>query len=62
MRLLALLLLMVLSANAEAPKLTVENFHEALTPKGFVLKEDDWHVWCNAPVRDKQGRGISLKC
>jgi hypothetical protein len=56
MRLLALFLLMVLSANAEAPKLTVEKFHEALTPKGFVLQEDDWHIWCNAPVLDEQGQ------
>ncbi|MCP5537694.1 MAG: hypothetical protein H7A51_15855 [Akkermansiaceae bacterium] len=42
---------------AEAPsKLTVANFRESLRPKGFVLQEDEWHVWCNAPILDEQGK------
>lgn len=41
---------------AAAPPLTVESFKESLVPKGFVLKEDDWHIWCNAPVLGDDGR------
>jgi hypothetical protein len=42
-------------AAAPPAKLSVENFHEALVPKGFVLQEPGWHIWCNAPVLDEEG-------
>lgn len=35
--------------------LSLSNFHHSLVPKGFVLSEPDWHIWCNAPVWDDQG-------
>ena len=44
--------------RAVAP-LTAEHFKESLVPKGFVLQEDGWHIWCNAPVLDDAG-GIHL--
>lgn len=54
--LLSHLFIFVLAGTALAePKLTVENFHDSLVPKGFVLQEDDWHVWCNAPLLDDEG-------
>ncbi|MEN9361924.1 MAG: hypothetical protein RL095_3459 [Verrucomicrobiota bacterium] len=41
---------------AEARSLAARDFHEALVPRGFVLKEKDWHLWCNAPVLDDDGK------
>ena len=35
--------------------LTLENFRDSLEPKGFVLNEPGWHVWCNAPILDDDG-------
>lgn len=65
----SLLFLMLLACAQSAPAaatepgarglsggLTLRNFHESLVPRGFVLAEDDWHVWCNAPIRDENGR------
>ena len=51
----------VLAANAVrgkqvASKLTFAKFHDSLVPKGFVLSEADWHIWCNAPMLDEQGK------
>lgn len=40
---------------AKVAALTPENFRAALKPKGFVLHEPGWHVWCNAPVRADDG-------
>jgi len=40
----------------KAQSLTSTNFHDALVAKGFVLSENDWHIWCNAPVLDDAGR------
>ena len=42
--------------EASAPALTSQNFHDSLVPKGFVLQEKDWHVWCNAPILDDKGK------
>ena len=42
-----------------AEQLTLLNFHDALVPKGFVLTEESWHIWCNAPIYDEQG-GLHL--
>ena len=36
-------------------KLSVETFQQSLHPVGFVLQENDWHIWCGAPLRDDQG-------
>lgn len=38
---------------------TPENFRAALAPRGFVLEEPGWHIWCNAPVLDEKG-GVHL--
>lgn len=35
--------------------LTAENLHDRLISKGFVLQEDDYHIWCNAPVYAPDG-------
>ena len=35
---------------------SIANFHDSLVPKGFVLGEEDWHIWCNAPVLDGLGK------
>lgn len=37
-------------------RLTIRNFHESLVPRGFVLAEDDWNIWCSASIRDENGR------
>lgn len=36
--------------------LTVDTFRSSLVPKGFVLSEDGWHIWCNAPILDDRGK------
>jgi hypothetical protein len=56
----AILLSLLLTPPAVLPaetagELSHTNFHDALVPKGFVLSEDDWHIWCNAPIWDEQG-------
>lgn len=35
--------------------LQVGNFATSLVPKGFVLQEDHYHIWCNAPIWDDAG-------
>ena len=52
-----LLLFLALTGRVPAASagLTLENFREALVPKGFVLEEPGWHIWCNAPVLDERG-------
>ncbi len=50
------------AADAPAPPvtaagpLTLRNFHDSLVPKGFVLSDPGWHIWCNAPVLDDAGK------
>ena len=51
----ALLAQMPAGPATAAPVLTVGTFRDALVPKGFVLSEPGWHIWCNAPVLDEQG-------
>lgn len=51
-----ILVFLGIATGQSAPELTVENFSQSLVPKGFVLQENDWHVWCNAPVLDDQGK------
>ena len=59
MRLFIAFLLLLAPVNAAIPRLTVENLRDALSPKGFVLQDDNWHIWCNAPVLDEKG-GVHL--
>lgn len=44
------------NASPTPVKLTASNFETSLVAKGFVLKEKNWHVWCNAPVLDDEGK------
>ena len=42
--------------NAASGAVTVDTFRSSLVPKGFVLTEDGWHIWCNAPIYNEQGK------
>lgn len=44
------------ASSEQRDGLTVDNFERSLVPKGFVLQEKDWHIWCNAPVLDDAGK------
>lgn len=46
----------MLLASLASATLTLENFKSSLEPKGFVLTEEGWHIWCNAPILDEQGK------
>jgi len=43
------------TAKPGTAKLSLDTFKQSLSPIGFVLLENDWHVWCSAPLRDGQG-------
>lgn len=42
--------------GTDAGKLQVDGFSSSLVPRGFVLQEDDYHIWCNAPILDDAGK------
>ena len=43
------------TAKTGTAKLSLDTFKQSLNPIGFVLQENDRHIWCSARLRDDQG-------